>query len=90
MSTRSSVDESFGIGIVRMRCGRGGNDVAENVVKMGGKFVAAWVDVYGWGECLYEDGFLYAPFYPIVVRCEDGDIVFAEVVVVVSGVLQHG
>ena len=54
------------------------------------QFVASWVDIYGGFEGLDEDGLLYTPFDPVMLRGENGNILFAEVVVVFPSVLQHG
>ena len=52
--------------------------------------MAARVNVYGGGEgfdvnCLFD-----APFDPIVFRTKNSNIIFAEVMVIITCVLQHG
>ena len=49
--------------------------------------MAAWIDVDGWGQGLDEDGFLYPPPNPVLLRSKGGDILFPEVVLVVAGML---
>ena len=51
--------------------------------------VAAWVDVDGGAEGLDVDGLFDAPPDPILLGYEDGDVVFAEVMLVVPSVLEH-
>ena len=48
-----------------------------------------WVYIDGWLECVDMDCFFYAALYPVVIRGEDCDVFFAEVMVVVFCVLEH-
>ena len=58
--------------------------------KMGREVVAARIDVDGWVEGLNKEGFFNASFHPILIRREDGDIFFSEVVAVLACMLEHG
>ena len=49
----------------------------------------SWVDVYGWAEGFDENGLFYASFNPVMFRGKNSDVVFSEVMLVVSCVLQH-
>ena len=51
--------------------------------------MAARVYVYGGGEGLDEYGFFDAPLDPIVLRCDDGNVIFAEMVLVFPSMLKH-
>ena len=51
--------------------------------------MAAWVDVDGGAEGLDVNGLFDAPFDPILLRCDDGSVIFAEVVPVNTCMLKH-
>ena len=52
--------------------------------------MASWVNVDRWVECSDVNGFLDTPSNPVLLRREYGNVFFPEVMLVVSGVLQHG
>ena len=90
LTARSCVDESFGRTVVGRRRWRSCYYAGEDVVEVVREFVAAWVDVDGWGEGLDVDGLFYTPFYPVMLGGENGDVLLPEMVVVFAGMLQHG
>ena len=51
--------------------------------------MSSWVDVDSWADGFDEDDLFDASFYPVVFRGKIGDVVFSEVMLVVSCVLQH-
>ena len=66
-ATRGCVDEAFSGSVVSRRRRRSRDNVAEDAVKVRGKFVAPWIDVDGWGESLYKYGLFYTPFDPVLL-----------------------
>ena len=48
------------------------------------------VDVDGRFQGSYVEGFLDAPFDPVTFRRQNRDIIFAEMVAMLTGMLQHG
>ena len=56
---------------------------------MGREGVAAWVDVDGGAQGLDVDGLFDAPPDPILLRGNDGDVLFAEVVLMFPSMLEH-
>ena len=85
LAARSSVDELLIIGIVR----RSIDDFAEDWVKVKGKAMTAWIDVDGWFKGLDVYGLFDTSFHPIMFGRQDGDVFFAEMMVIFPSMLQH-
>ena len=62
----------------------------DDLVEMSGKRVTSRIDVDRGGESLDVYGFLYPPLDPVLLAVENGDILFAEVMVALSCMLKHG
>ena len=90
MAMRQSVEYGLSVCIVRTRGRRSINGGLKNGVKVRGEIVAAGVDVDGGLECLDVKGFLDTPLDPVMLRCEDKNVFFAEVVAVLTSELEHG
>ena len=83
------VDEGFDLRIVRRWCGGYGNNAFEDGIEMCRESVTTWVDVNGGAEGLDVNCLFDAPFDPILLRCDDGNVIFAEMMLVFSSVLKH-
>ena len=89
MGPRSRVDESL-VGSIMCGWSRGNSDdVFKERVVVRGKRVAAWVDVDRGFQGTNEDGLLNASFDPVLLRRKNGDVFFAEMVLVFARVLEH-
>ena len=90
LAARGRIDEPFDVSIVRGRSRRSSNYGVEDVVKVIGEVMTAWVDVDGGLELFDVYGFFDAPPDPILLRRKDGNIFLAKVVVVFARMLEHG
>ena len=90
LAARRRVDEGFRFWVVGSRRRRLFDVFLQSFCEMGREGVAARIDVDGWVEGLNKEGFFNASFHPILIRREDGDIFFSEVVAVLACMLEHG
>ena len=90
LPTRGGVDAILNVGIMRSRRRRSSDDRGENGVEVGREGMAAWVNIDGRFQNLYECRFHDPSLYPILLVAEDGDVFLAKVVTVFMGVLHHG
>ena len=87
LTAAERVDERLGICVVRVGSIRSANLAFDDLVEMSGKRVTSRIDVDRGGESLDLYGFLYPPLDPVLLAVENGDILFAKVMVVLSCML---
>ena len=74
---------------MKSRSRRSRDDSIEDVIKVGGEAVPARVDVDGGTKGFDVNRLLNPSFDPIMLRGQDGNILFAKVVVIFASMLQH-
>ena len=87
LTARGSVDKIFCVSVVWRGRWWGVDDVFEDRVIVGRERVASGVDVDRGGEGLNVQGLLYAPFDPIRLAVQDGDVRFSKMVTIVACML---
>ena len=90
LAARSRIDGNFRLSIVDRGSRRFDNRVLNDFVEMIRERVATGVDVDGGVESADEDGFSDASPDPILLMVHDGNVLLAEVVALLLGMLQHG
>ena len=90
LASGCSVDEF----LAHRMCGRGRRRSAkcrlDDVVKVCGESVLAWVDIdWGWKSANIK-GFLYALLDSLLFIGKNGDVLFSEVVIVCASLFKHG
>ena len=89
LTTRGCAEKIFDGSVMSRRRRRRGNVFTQNVVEVVGEFVAAWIDVDGGVEGLDVYRLFYAPLDPVVLRGQDGKVLFTEMIVLFPCMLQH-
>ena len=90
LTSRGCGDTSLCSVVMRAGRRRSTDRAFEYGIKVSGKGVASWVDVYGGVEGLDVNRLLDAPPDPITFTRQDGNVFLSEMVFIVARMLEHG